>query len=62
MPVPKSSRPEQAAHTQSATSSGWPNRRMGVTPWAMSFSYFSWTGAVMSVAMMPGRTSNTGMP
>ena len=32
---------------------------MGVTPSAMSFSYFSLTTAVMSVMIMPGRTSNT---
>ena len=35
---------------------------MGVTPPSISFWYFSDTPAVISVWMMPGRTSNTGMP
>lgn len=61
-PDAKSSRPPTAAITQSATSFGWPNRRIGVTPPAISFSYFSFTPAVISVRMMPGRTSKTGIP
>ena len=51
------------ATTALPTSSGWPQRRIGVIPssW-ISWSYFAFTGPVMSVAMMPGRTSYTVMP
>ena len=54
--------PEQQASTIFATSSGFPKRGIGVRPPAIRSSYFWWTTLVMSVSMMPGRTSNTGMP
>ena len=39
-----------------------PQRRIGTRPPSISASYLAVTPAVMSVRMMPGRTSNTEMP
>ena len=54
--------PRTSAATARPTSSGWPHRPSGTSPSAIRLSYISLTPAVMSVAMMPGRTSYTGMP
>ena len=62
VPVPKSISPLAAARTQFATSSGVPQRLIGVIPSAISLSYFCYTTSVIGVLMMPGRTSNTGIP
>ena len=43
--------------TAAPTSSAVPHRGSGISPSAMRWSYFSFTPAVMSVAMIPGRTS-----
>src|SRR5690606_6873797 len=61
-PVLNGSRSVAIATTARPTSSGSPQRRMGVRPSRISASYRSATGRVMSVATMPGRTSYTLIP
>ena len=51
-----------SARTAAATSAPSPQRLAGTSPSSISASYFAATPAVMSVRMMPGRTSKTAMP
>ena len=57
----KSKAPLARLDTMFAISSGVPHLLMGVIPSEISLSYFSLTLPVISVAIIPGRTSNTGM-
>ena len=50
------------ALTARPTSRPVPHRPWGTSPSAISRSYLAFAPAVMSVAMMPGRTSRTWMP
>ena len=43
----------------SATSSGFPHREIGQSPSSNNLLYFSWTAPVISVSIIPGRTSYT---
>ena len=56
-PVQNGSAPVTSAATARPTSSAVPQRRIGVSPSAISAVYLSRTAEVMSVSMMPGRTS-----
>ena len=54
VPVPKSKSPLAAAITQLATSSGVPQRLIGVIPSAISLSYLAETTSVIGVLIIPG--------